>query len=96
MESERPSTRSNTIIGNGGDQKRKHDVILRERARTESRNNCFRFRIARAWNDLPDSVKVAKTVNGFKNSYDTWMKKQKQSEVGMDRGTITSESNGRH
>ena len=96
VESERQSTRSNTIIGNGGNQKRKHDVILKERARTESRNNCFRFRIARAWSDLPDSVKEAKTVNGFKNSYDSWMKKQKQSEVGMDRGTITSESNGRH
>ena len=73
-ESERPCTRSNTHTSDGTFT-RKADVILRERARTEIRNNCYRLRTARLWNEIPDTVKAAKSVNAFKNAYDAWKAK---------------------
>ena len=72
-EEERPSTRSNTNVEGGVEQKRPC-VLMRERARTEMRNNCFRFRVQRSWNDLPDNVRQAKSTNAFKNAYDAWTK----------------------
>ena len=86
-ETQRPNTRSNTDVDDGGKQERKSDVILRERARIEIRNNSFRLRTARMWNDVPDHVKSAKSVNSFKNSYDTWMRKKQSLEVGTGRST---------
>ena len=71
--SDRPSTRSNTVIQNGNEAQ-KSDAVLRERARTEIRNHSYRLRTARLWSDIPDSVKSVKSVNAFKNSYDVWRK----------------------
>ena len=49
--------------------------ILRQRARTELRNQSYRFRTARAWSCLPDNVRNATSVNAFKNAYDAWQTK---------------------
>ena len=86
-EIQRPSTRSNTNVEGDGLQTKKHDVILRERARIEIRNSSFRLRTARMWSDIPDEVKGAKSVNGFKNSYDAWILKKQTHEVGTGGNT---------
>ena len=80
LDHDRPSTRSNTNVSTEGQQNRKQDVMLRERARTEVRNHSFRLRTARAWNEFPDYVKQAKSVNAFKNSYDAWLLKKSQTQ----------------
>ena len=65
------STRSNTNVVEGRDQKRS-SVLIRERACTELRNNSFRLRVGRSWNELPDNVRNVSTTNLFKNAYDSW------------------------
>ena len=67
----RPNTRSNTNV-EGGKEEDRPCVLFREEARTELRNNTFRFRVGRKWNDLPDHVRLVKTTNSFKNAYDNW------------------------
>ena len=42
------------------------------RAGGEVRKNFFSHRCPRVWNSLPDSVKKATTVNGFKSAYDEY------------------------
>ena len=41
-----------------------------ERARTNVRKKCFSLRVTRLWNDLPEVVVTAPSVNSFKNSLD--------------------------
>ena len=72
----RPSTRSNTNV-NGEMVQNRPCVLNRERARTDMRNNSYRFRVQRYWNDLPDDVRLAKSTNAFKNAYDSWTTKTK-------------------
>ena len=67
----RPSTRANTTV-EGEVVANRLSVLVRERARTNLRNNCFRLRVERAWNDLPDGVRQAKSTNSFKTSDDNW------------------------
>ena len=67
--------RSNTDV-EGSDEKRKENVLEIERSRLEIRKNFFVVRAARTWNLLPEAVKSAKTVNGFKNAYDAWRQRQ--------------------
>jgi ribonuclease P/MRP protein subunit RPP40 len=73
-----PSTRSNTNVDEGREEKRPC-VLIRERARTDLRNNSFRFRVGRAWNELPDNVRTAKSTNSFKNAYDSWLARNGQN-----------------
>ena len=74
----RTGTRSTTIVEGGRNEKRP-SVITRERARTELRNNSFRFRVGRAWNNIPDTVRLVKTTNSFKNAYDSWTQRKTPS-----------------
>ena len=67
-----PNTRSNTSVEEGTASKRP-SVLVRERARTELRNNAFRLRVGRAWNELPDHVRTTSSTNAFKNAYDSWL-----------------------
>ena len=71
----RHSTRSTTTIGNEGEEVDRTSIV-RERARTEFRNQTFRA--ARAWSSLPDNVRNAKSIIAFKNAYDTWKQFQTQ------------------
>ena len=68
---QRHGTRSTTSIGPCGEEESRTG-LLRERARTEMRNQSFRFRAAWAWNELPDTVRSSKSTNAFKNAYDGW------------------------
>ena len=70
----RHSTRSTSTINSEGDGADR-TIILRERARTELRNQSYRFRTSRAWSLLPDEVRNTKSVNAFKNAYDAWKAK---------------------
>ena len=67
----RANTRSNTVIGKDGEERRSI-VIERERAKLDVRANSFRIRAAKRWNELPDEVRSAKSLNAFKNAYDSW------------------------
>ena len=40
--------------------------------KTDLRRNFFSHRVVNQWNQLPDSVKMVETINGFKNSYDSF------------------------
>lgn len=65
------ATRSQSSEGTNGNS----TCILRQRARTELRNQSYRFRTARAWSCLPVNVRNAISVNAFKNAYDAWQTK---------------------
>ena len=44
--------------------------IIKPRANTEIRKNFFSVRVIDEWNNLPEEIKSAKTLNQFKNLYD--------------------------
>ena len=71
VESEHRPTRMNTIMVDGEPERRK-EVIVGARAQVDVRKNFFTVRVEKAWNELPETVKAQKTVNGFKNHYDRW------------------------
>jgi hypothetical protein len=47
-----------------------------QRARTELRKNSFAIRVAKTWNNLPESIVTAPTVNTFKNRLDKHWREQ--------------------
>ena len=75
-----PSTRSNSNVTESVDNQRKTDVVLHERAKTDIRNQSYRFRIARSWNKLPQAVREMKSMNAHKNAYNRWREKNIQLE----------------
>ena len=70
-------TRTNTRIEDGAEI-RKNDVLYKPRAKCEIRSNFFTIRTVQIWNDLPDEVKEAKSVNMFKSLYDRHMKNKSE------------------
>ena len=72
-------TRRNVVIEEGG-ERRKTIVLKVETARLEVRKHFFNVRAANTWNNIPEEVRVKKTVNGFKAAYDGW-KSGTQTEV---------------
>ena len=42
------------------------------KTKKETRANFFTIRVVEKWNELPEEVKAANTVNSFKNKYDQW------------------------
>ena len=70
------STRTNTRIEEG-QERRRTDVLYEPRSQRETRKNFFTVRVVKMWNELPDKIKEAKSVNAFKNMYDKW--KQNES-----------------
>ena len=67
-------TRGNTVVMDGVETKR-IETLYKKAANTEIRNNFFTVRVARSWNELPEEVKSAKSVNAFKTAYDNWKSK---------------------
>ena len=65
------STRSTVSVTNGEQTKRK-DVLFKESVRLDSRKNLFTVCVNNKWNELPDEIKGQKSVNGFKNRYNSW------------------------
>ena len=65
------ATRANTEVGDDG-EKRRGDVLVKQKANLEIRRNFFTQRAERTWNALPGWVQEQQTVNGFKSAYDNW------------------------
>ena len=75
VEEERRSTRQNTIISNEGSEERRN-VLREKRANTEMRRNFFSLRVVKRWNELPEKVKAATSVNMFKDRLDKYTNEQ--------------------
>ena len=71
VEEEHRPTRSNMVVV-GEQLERRQEVIIGQRARLEVRRNFFTVRVEKEWNALPETVKMQRSVNGFKNAYDRW------------------------
>jgi len=55
---------------------RGHDrKLVKERSRLDTRKFFFSQRVVNSWNSLPAEVVNTASVNGFKNAYDRWCKK---------------------
>ena len=67
------ATRASVTITDGRVE-RNECKIYKPPARCEIRNNFFTVRVVRPWNDLPETLKSQKTINGFKTAYDKWAK----------------------
>ena len=52
----------------------------------ELRKHFFTNRVVQQWNELPEAVKAAESVNMFKNRYDGW----RQSQLTNDRNNTTN------
>ena len=79
QEDERRPTRATTEITATGERWREN-VLETERTRLDVRRNFFKSRITKPWNDIPENVKETKSVNSFKNAYDSWSKEKKTTE----------------
>ena len=75
-ESSRP-TRANATIEEGN-ERRKPDVLYKPKAQKETRANFYTVRVVQWWNELPEEVKAAPTVNSFKNRYDKWSQEKNE------------------
>ena len=83
-ESSSPSTRANTNT----EGEKRSSVIVRERARTDLRNNSFRLRVGRGWNELHDTVRNSKSTNSFKNAYDGWIRTEEITRNRADHAQL--------
>ena len=54
--------------------------VQRKEGRLELRKNFWSVRVANTWNLLPDMVKLAATVDSFKNGLDNWTEREKRGE----------------
>ena len=71
---EERSTRANTAV-EGKDERRKVDVMVKEKANLEVRRNFYTMRAKRLWSRVPKWVEQVKSVNAFKNAHDRWIEK---------------------
>ena len=76
-------TRRTASVTESGTEKKTH-VLDQECARLEIRKNFFNVRIVKDWNNLPEEVRRQKSVNGFKNAYDRWRRKQTTQESSSE------------
>ena len=67
MEEGAKSTRLNTKIENGNEEKKNY-VVCKRRANLDMRKNFFTLRITDEWNALPENIKNSKNVNASKTS----------------------------
>ena len=64
-------SKANAYIGEEGETRREM-ILEAKRAKLEIRKNFFTTRAVGPWNNLPETTKKQTTINGFKNSYDSW------------------------
>ena len=67
-----------TVSVTDGEQHERENVLFMENVRLDTRKDLFMVRVINRWNSIPDEIKDMKTINGFKDKYDEWVKKQKQ------------------
>ena len=48
--------------------------LVKPKWKHKPREQYFSVRVVDRWNELPQSVREAKTINTFKNMYDEWKK----------------------
>ena len=60
--------------------------VERMEGRLELMKNFWSVRVANKWNQLPDIVKSAKTVNCLKNGLDNWTEKEKKRRAAAYLG----------
>ena len=60
--------------------------VERLEGRLEVRKNFWSVRVADKWNQLPELVKSANTVNNFKNGLDNWTEKEKKRRTAAYLG----------
>ena len=65
-----------TVSVSGEQQQSRENVLYKESVRLDSRKNFFSVRVVDRWNSIPDEIKVQKTVNAFKNSFDEWSRSE--------------------
>ena len=65
------ATRANTEVREDG-EKRRGNVLVKQKSNLEIRRNFFTLRAERTWNALPGWVQDQETVNSFKSAYDNW------------------------
>ena len=70
------ATRATVSVSEDGQHEREN-VLYKENVRIEARKNFFSVRVVDDWNKIPDAIKDQKTINGFKNSYDEWVRSEK-------------------
>ena len=64
-------TRANTLIV-GEEEVRRRELIVAERPKLETRKHFFTLRVEKMWNEIPDEIRMQKSINGFKNNFDKW------------------------
>ena len=67
--------------------------IYPQAANSKLRRNSFAIRVPKIWNNLPDSVTSAKTVNTFKNRLDKFWANQDLMYDDYKASIITTGSN---
>ena len=62
------------VVANSGRTRGHRYKLIKSRSRLELRRNFFSQRIVNIWNELPEYIVEAETVNAFKNRFDKfWM-----------------------
>ena len=79
-------TRANSQVKDGNVE-RKSEIIVKERAALDLRQNFYTMRVVREWNGIPEDVKNEKTVNGFKNALDKWKMEEKREKKVFEKKT---------
>ena len=59
----------------------------------EIRRNFFMVRVVDRWNELPEEIKGAKSLNSFKNQLDRWTEKSRVEADSAGRSQLESISN---
>ena len=53
----------------------------RRNTRLEIRRNCYSLRAAKIWNTIPDAVREQRSINAFKNAFDSWKRTSKKKRT---------------
>ena len=51
--------------------------IVKPKVKYKLRENYYSVRVVKKWNQLPQKVREAKTINSFKNMYDEWLENRR-------------------
>ena len=84
------ATRSTVSVINGEENKRE-DVLFKESVKLDSRKHFFTVRVTDKWNELPDEIKQQKSVNSFKNRYDSWKRPKVDQQQHQSRNESDSQ-----
>ena len=58
---------------------RRTSTLDKDRFSMDVRKHFFTVRAVDGWNELPDKVRSAKSIDSFKDAYDKWMRERAES-----------------